>query len=128
MKSIIVLIVSVILVIFFGTWQLKYLEETSNYFLGDASQVQNILENKNKGEKDREIAVNDLNKTWQIIKKPWSVHINHEEIDSINQRVISYSVYVLENNKEEATNEYENLIDNIEHILHSQKLLPENIF
>lgn len=128
MKSFIILIISTLLVISVGIWELGYLEETSDYLLGSADQVQNILENKNKGYKERESAIKDLKETWKTIKKPWSVYINHAEIDSINQRVISYSVYVLENNVLEASNEYENLVDNINHILDSQRVLPENVF
>lgn len=128
MKSVIILIISILLVLSFGIWELGYLEETSDYLLGDVTQVQNILENENKGYKERETAVKDLKEVWGTVKKPWSVYINHLEIDSINQRVISYSLYVLQNNKEEATNEYENLVDNINHILDSQKVLPQNIF
>ena len=128
MKSIMTLVLSIILVLSVGIWEIGYLEETSDYMLGDADYVQSVLENKNKGYKERENAVNALKETWQSVKSPWSIYINHAEIDSINQRMISYSVYVLEDNKEEATNEYQNLVDNIMHIVDSQKLLPQNIF
>lgn len=128
MKSILILLVSTALVLSFGIWELKYLEETSDYMLGSANQVQNVFENTKKGYKERTLAIDDLKQTWLLVKKPWSVYINHAEIDNINQRVISYSAYVINGNKEEATNEYENLVDNINQILDSQKVLPENIF
>lgn len=128
MKSIMTLVISIILVISVGIWEIGYLEETSDYVLGDADYVQNVLENKNKGYKEREEAVKALKETWESIKSPWSIYINHAEIDSVNQRIISYSVYVLENNKLEATNEYQNLVDNIMHIVDSQRLLPKNVF
>ena len=128
MKNILILVLSIILVLSFGIWELGYLEETSDYVLGDASQVQNILENPNKGYNERESAIKDLNNTWKTVKKPWSIYISHGEIDNINERIISYSVYALENNKEEATKEYENLVDNLNHVVECQKLLPQNIF
>jgi len=122
------LVISILLVLSFGIWEIGYLEETSDYVLGDVDYVQGVLENKHKGYKEREDAVNTLKETWKSVKSPWSIYINHAEIDSINQRVISYSVYVLEDNKLEATNEYQNLVDNIMHIVDSQKLLPKNVF
>ncbi len=128
MKSIIILTVSLILILSFGIWEGIYLKETSNYILGDISHVQNVLENKNKSYQERESAVNNMKETWKTIKSTWSIYINHEEIDSINQRILSYSVYVLENNKMEANNEHQNLIDNINEIVTSQKLLAQNIF
>ena len=125
MKQWIILILSIVIVIASGLWEIKYLEDTSRYALTDINYSRNLIQNSNFDMAKEQ--VNDISNTWDNIKTVWSIFVDHEEIGSIEEGITTYKSYVeLEASDEAiaAANELERIF---KHVVDKQKLHVGNI-
>ena len=125
MKQWIILILSFVIVIASGLWEIKYLEDTSRYALTDINYYRNLIQNSNFDMAKEQ--VNDISNTWDNIKTVWSIFVDHEEIGSIEEGITTYKSYVeLEASDEAiaAANELERIF---KHVVDKQKLHVGNI-
>ncbi len=125
MKQWIILILSFVIVIASGLWEIKYLEDTSRYALTDINYSRNLIQNSNFDMAKEQ--VNDISNTWDNIKTVWSIFVDHEEIGSIEEGITTYKSYVeLEASDEAiaAANELERIF---KHVVDKQKLHVGNI-
>ena len=126
MKQLITLIVTLLIVIGSGIWELSYLKESSRYFLSDISNVYQIAERE-----DYELAKNEANKlqdTWKEIRKTWALFIHDSHMDEVGGKLVSFVSYVDSQNKEEIKHSYKSLSSSINSIVEFECLKPENIF
>ena len=125
MKQWIILILSFIIVIASGLWEIKYLEDTSRYALTDINYSRNLIQNSNFDMAKEQ--VNDISNTWDNIKTVWTIFVDHEEIGYIEEGITTYKSYVeLEESDQAivAANELERIF---KHVVDKQKLHVGNI-
>lgn len=126
MKQIVILLVSLVVLITSGIYEVHYLEKTSRYALSDLEYSKNAIDNDNYALAKEHIKA--LENTWNHMKGIWNIFVVHEEIDQIEDAMISYKVYIENEDKEMAVLEYETLVRTLSHIVEKQKLTIENVF
>ena len=125
LKQILILIISSIVLIFSGIWEIKYIENSSRYLLSDIEYSKNALNNNNF-----ELAkahVDKLEKTWGNIKQTWNMFVLQEEIDEVDNIITTYKVHTKYDNLEEAMGDCELLTSMIKDIVQKHKIKCENI-
>lgn len=125
-KQIIILIVSLVILVFGGLWEINYIEDTSRYLLSDINYIENLVKNE-----QYDIGASNLKNvedTWKKLSGVWNIFVQHEEIDRVDELIIKYKTYILQNDKENAIVEGNSLKRVIEHIVSNQKVLAQNIF
>lgn len=126
MRNVIILIVTSIILIAAGLWQISYIEESSRYAISDVEYVENLIRNDNFNGANAHI--NELENTWGSMKNIWSIFIMHDEIDDIETALVNLKTYTKLQNKEEALVYSEQLKQNLGHISIKQKIRIENVF
>ena len=126
MKQGIILVLSLILLIFSGIWEINYLSKTSKYALSNIEYSKNALLNDNFDMAGNQIE--DLEEDWKNMKVVWNMFVDHSEIDSIEETLVEYNEYIMQKNKEEALVRAELLLRNFNHIVDKQKVRAENVF
>ncbi|MEG2310470.1 MAG: DUF4363 family protein [Clostridia bacterium] len=125
-RQILILIVSIILVVFCGIWEIKYLENSSRFCLTDIEYSQNTIKNN-----DFNLAktnIEEIKKTWSSMKTIWNIFVEHSEVDNIEETLVEYKVYVENENKEEALRTSEILKRYFYHVVERQRLCIDNVF
>ncbi len=125
-KQIITLIVSIFILIFFGIWEINYIENSSRYLLSDINYIENLVQNE-----QYELASNNfknIENTWRELSGIWNIFVQHEEIDRVDEMIENYKTYISQKDKQNALVESNGLKRVIEHIVQNQKVLVENIF
>lgn len=126
MKQIIMLIVTSVILICAGIWEINYLNDSSQYVLSDVSYSKNAINNNNfalaKGH------IKDIEETWNDIKPVWTMFVDHLEIDNVEESLLKYKVYIESENKEESLHYAEELDRAFRHIVEKQSVKTENVF
>lgn len=100
MKQWLILIISLLILIFAGVYEINYLENTSKYILSDVRYAKQLVDLKNiEMAKDH---FNSLKSTWDNLKQPWGIFIDHEEIGYLDEAITSYKAYLDKNNAADA--------------------------
>lgn len=126
LKQILILVISSVILIFGGIWEIKYIENSSKYILSDIQYSKNALNNNNF-----EIAKNHIEKleeTWNNIKKTWNIFVLQEEIDEVDNVIATYKIHTQYDNIEDAMADCDLLTRLIEDIVQKHKISYENIF
>lgn len=126
MKQLIILIVTLIIVIGAGIWELSYLKESSRYFLSDISNVYQIAE-RNQYDLAKKEAKN-LQDTWKDVRKTWALFIHDNHMDEIGDKLVSFVSYIDSQNQEEIKHSYKSLSSSINSVVEFECLKAENIF
>ena len=126
MKQLIILIVTLIIVIGVGIWELSYLKESSRYFLSDISNVYQIAE-RNQYDLAKKEAKN-LQDTWKDVRKTWALFIHDNHMDEIGDKLVSFVSYIDSQNQEEIKHSYKSLSSSINSVVEFECLKAENIF
>ena len=126
MKQLIILIVTLIIVIGAGIWELSYLKESSRYFLSDISNVYQIAE-RNQYDLAKKEAKN-LQDTWKDVRKTWALFIHDGHMDEIGDKLVSFVSYIDSQNQEEIKHSYKSLSSSINSVVEFECLKAENIF
>ena len=125
MKQWFILISSLLILIFAGIYEIKYLESTSKYLLSDVYYSKQLIDSENiEVAKD---SYENLKNTWQNLRQTWGIFIDHEEIGYLDETITSYKSYLDKNDSEEAyvmICEIERLVN---HIVEKQELEIGNI-
>ena len=126
MKQWAILIISVIILLLAGFWQICYLEKTARYTLSDIEYVKNAAINGNF--KLAKEGAENIEKTWNSIETVWHIFIDSNEIDRIEEHICSIKSYIDEEDKEEVivnANELNRIVD---YIVRKQKVHIQNVF
>lgn len=126
MKQFIILIVTLIIVIGAGIWELSYLKESSRYFLSDINNVYQIAE-RNEYDLAKEEA-EKLHDTWKAVRKTWALFIHDNHMDEIGDKLVSFVSYIDSQNREEIKHSYKSLASSINSVVEFEGLKAENIF
>lgn len=126
MKQVVVLIITLVIVISAGIWETSYLNESSNYFLSDISNVYQMAERKDFKSAKKECET--LENNWKNIRKTWALFIDDSQMDEIGDKLISFVSYVELENDEEITHSYNSLSSSIRSIIEFESLKTENVF
>jgi len=125
-KQIVILLISTLIILFSGIYEIKYLKDTSRYILSDIEYSKNALNNDNF-----ELAKNHVKKledTWNNMKNVWNMFLVKEDIEEIEKRITMYKIHTEYNNSEEAIVDCELLKEMIEDAVDKHKVKFENIF
>lgn len=125
MKQWVILILSIIIVVLAGLWEINYLEKTSRYALSDIEYSRNMIDNSNF--EMAKSKLNDLSITWNNLKKVWSMFIEHHETEQIDEYIVKYMTYIELENKEEAIAASKELERVFRHIIEKQKISIDNV-
>lgn len=126
MKQWAILIISVIILLLAGFWQICYLEKTARYTLSDIEYVKNAAINGNF--KLANEGAENIERTWNSVETVWHIFIDSNEIDRIEEHICSIKSYIDEEDKEEVivnANELNRIVD---YVVRKQKLHIQNIF
>ncbi len=126
MKQYIILIITTIILIFAGIWEIKYFDNTSEYMQADVDYIINALNNNNF-----ELAKNhlkSLDESWSNIKDVWNIFIEHQEIDKVESEIIKYKEYVSLEKKEEALVSGNVLKYLLNHVASTQDIQIDTVF
>jgi hypothetical protein len=126
MKQVIILIAVTVILILSGIWEIKYFDESSQYVLSDVGYIKNAVANNNFKLAKAHIA--ELNKTWDDVKNVWSMFIEHQEIDNIEEAMMKFKSYVETENKEESIVYAESLDNLYRHVSDREDIDPSNVF
>ena len=124
-KQIIILVVSLIVVIYCGIWEINYLDKTSMYLKSDINNVRNLVQNNNF-----DMAMTgyeNIEKTWNNMTKLWNIFVNHDRIDYLEETMVMLKVNIQTNEKEEAIEQTNKLERIISQIVDKQKPTFEHI-
>lgn len=124
-KQISILVISLVILIFGGIWEIKYLERTAYYLMGDVDSVKNAIENDNF-----DLAANNLKNletTWTNMQFAWNIFVNHERIDKLEDDINDVRSYIEATDKEEAIKSTKTLNKTISEIIDKQKFSFEHV-
>lgn len=125
MKQWIILIVSLLLLLVCGLWEVNYLDKTSLYALSDIEYSENLVENGNfKLAKEQLYSIDD---SWNNIRRVWSIFIDHEEIGKIEERILAYKSNVEAEDKKEAIKAAKELKRIFNHVVNKQRMNVSNV-
>ncbi len=125
MKQVITLVIAIIISLSTGLYEIKYIQNTSNYFNADLNHIKNKIELEDY--KIAEKHLKELEKDWNNIKKIWDIFINHEDIDKIEEEILKCKVNIQEKEKTETIQAIENLKRNFKNIANRKKIKVQNI-
>ena len=126
MKQWAILIISVIILLLAGFWQICYLEKTARYTLSDIEYVKNAAINGNF--KLAKEGAENIERTWNSVETVWHIFIDSNEIDRIEEHICSIKSYIDEEDKEEVivnANELNRIVD---YVVRKQKVHIQNVF
>ena len=126
MKQVCILIITLVVVIGAGIWEMSYLKESSKYFLSDIGDVYQIAE-RNEYDLAKEEADN-LQNTWKNIRKTWALFVDDNQMDQIGDKLVSFVSYIDSQNLEEIKHSYNNLTNSVTDVVEFECLKSENIF
>jgi len=121
-KAIILTFLLLLLLALFSYW---YIGRTADAALSMLADLRQGLETENWELVDSRIAV--FEQKWEKIIPYWQMLIDHREIDSIEQSLVSMKEFVLVRDREHGLNELAVLEKIIEHIPKRELPLPGNI-
>ncbi len=125
MKQWLILIVSLIVLILSGIWEINYLKNSSIYALSDLEYSRNLVENGNFTLANEQI--NSIDDSWKNIKTVWSIFIDHEEIGNIDERILDYKTCIELKDKDEAIKAAKELERIFKHVVEKQEIRVGNI-
>lgn len=126
MRQWLILIISLFLIIFFGIYEVKYLNESSSYIISDIEYCKNAINNDNFDMAKSHLK--NVEETWSNLNKIWSIFVDHEEIGNIDEELLEFKIYIQQENKEDSILACNKLKRIIEHSVEKQKLSVENVF
>lgn len=124
-KQIIILVVSLILLIYCGIWELNYLDKTSMYLKSDINNIRNLVQNDNfdmalKG-------YENMQNTWDDMTRLWNIFVNHERIDYLEETMIVLKANLDIQEKDEAIELTDKLERIVTQIVDKQKPTFEHV-
>lgn len=126
MKQWATLIISVIILLLAGFWQICYLEKTARYTLSDIEYVKNAAVNGNF--KLAKEGAENIEKTWNSVESVWHIFIDSSEIDRIEEHICSIKSYIDEEDKEEVIANANELNRIVDFVVRKQKVHIQNVF
>lgn len=126
LKQIITLIISLTIIVLAGIWEIKYIDQSARYLLSDIEYSKNALKNDNF--KLAKSHVENLEATWNNLKKVWNVFVVQEEIDGVDNLIATYKIHTEYGNEEESMADCDLLKRMIEDIVQKHQIKYENIF
>lgn len=126
MKQITILLVTLLLIIVAGIWEISYLKESSRYILSDMNSIWQTVE-RNEYEVAKKEATN-LKNSWEEVKKTWAVFMDDSELEEIGDKLVSFVSYIDTANLEEIKHSYNRLSNSIKGAVEFECLKAENIF
>ena len=126
LKQVTIFLISVVILIFGGVWEIKYIESSSRYILSDIEYSKNALKNNNFNLAKEHIK--KLEDTWNNTKKIWSMFAVQDKIQDVDTAIAVYKIYTEYENLEESLVNCDLIKNNIEGIVEEHKINYENIF
>lgn len=126
MKHIAILVITLVIVILAGIWEISYLKESSNYFLADISNLYQIAERR-----DYELAkteAKNVEKNWKKIRKTWAIFIDDSKMNEIGDKLVSFVSYIENKDEVEINHSYKCLSNSVKDIVEFECLNAENVF
>ena len=126
MKKVWILIITLVITIGAGIWEVSYLRESSRCFLSDINSVYQIAERKDYDL--AKIEASNLKETWKDIRKTWALFIDDNQMDEIGEMLISFVSYIDSKNDEKIKHSYNCLTNSVNDVVEFECLKPENVF
>lgn len=126
MRQYIILIIAIIIIVFGGIFEIKYLEKSATFFSSEIDYIQNAIENKNYKMASEQLQ-NTIN-NWNVKKKIWDIFVNNEEINEVEESLAKLKAYIDYEEQEESGAIAKEIKAKIGLILQRQKIQIENIF
>lgn len=125
MKQIIILVISVIISLSAGLYEINYLKNTTKYFNADINHIKNKINSQDFEEAD--IYLNKVEKSWNKIKNIWDIFVNHEDINQIEEEMLSCKLDIKSQDKEDSLKSVERLKRDLNNIYERKKIKLQNI-
>lgn len=125
MKQIIILIISVIISLSAGLYEINYLKNTTKYFNADINHIKNKINSQDFEEAD--IYLNKVEKSWNKIKNIWDIFVNHEDINQIEEEMLLCKLDIKSQDKEDSLKSVERLKRDLNNIYERKKIKLQNI-
>ncbi|MBR1883623.1 MAG: DUF4363 family protein [Clostridia bacterium] len=126
MKDVAIFIVTLMVIIAVGMWQVNYLEETSRYLKTDLKYVEYFL--KMEKYHDAGDSLKNVKNSWDSMEDTWAIFIHHDDIEKVEVGMSEIASYIESEEKEEAIAKIESIISNIEYTVECEKICIKNIF
>lgn len=126
LKQVLIFVISSAVLILSGIWEIRYIDNSSRYVLSDIEYSKNALRNNNF-----ELAkahLENLEGTWDNIKKVWNMFVIQEEIDNVDNIIATYKIHIEYDNLEDSMADCDLLKRMVEDIVNKHKISYENIF
>lgn len=124
-KQIIILVVSLVVIIYCGIWELNYLDKTAMYFRSDINNIRNLVQNDNF-----EMALkgyDNMENTWNNMARLWNIFINHDRIDYLEETMVQLKANLKSNEKDDAIENTDKLERIVSQIVDKQKPTFEHV-
>lgn len=99
-KQIIIFIVSVLLLIVGGIWEVNYLNDTAKYLKTDIEYARYEIEKEDFDAASAQI--DEIRKTWKSMSDVWNIFVNHDRIDDLEEALESLNADVVLKDKNSA--------------------------
>ena len=126
MKQIAILVITLGIIIISGIWEISYLKESANYFLADVNNLYQTAERKDYAQAENDIK--DVKETWKKVERTWSLFIDDNKMDKIEEEFASFVSYVESKDESEIRKSYKCLSASIKDVAQHECLNAENIF
>ncbi len=126
MRNAVIFLAVAILLIVSGIMQLNYLEDSSNYLIGDVNYIKNLVYNNDfSGAKDH---MNEFEDTWNNMSNIWCIFIHHNETEELKRSMTNLKTSLELENNESAYMSIDEIIDKLKQITRKQEVRAENVF
>ncbi len=126
MRQYIILFIAIVIIVFGGIFEIKYLEKSVTFFSSEIDYIQNAIENENYSLASEQLQ--NTTNSWNIKKKIWDIFVNNEDINEIEESLAELKANINFKEKEESGAIVGRLKAKISLILQRQEIKIENIF
>lgn len=128
MKEITIIILILIIIIGGALYTQNLLSNTSEILVSKLENLKKDIENENKKQKELEEKTDEIYGEWKETNEKWSMLIVHDEIDLIENALISMKAKIKTGNLDESMEDLDTSIFLLKHITEKEKTSLKNIF
>ena len=124
-KQYLIIGAALIVILLLNVWQSNFLKQTSRYILTDINEIDNSVK---RNDYDSVLkGIDELERTWNSVESGWDIFGEHDDIEQINEHIVSMRVYAQHKDTEELVNEYTILASVINHVIETEQLNFSNV-
>lgn len=128
MREIIILLLILIIIIGGAVYTQNLLKSTSEVLVSKLEELKTDIENESEEQEELEKKTDEIYGEWKRTNEKWSMLIVHDEIDLIENALISMKAKIKTGNLNESMEDLDTSIFLLKHITEKEETSLKNIF